>query len=241
MKNHFDKNNKYFDEPHSPKILDDMKNQKPNAFLGLASESYLFQMQMIKKLKINSILEVGPGEGFCAINLSRAGYDYETLDYKALDVYGFKLTYEQSLLDFDSENHPKKYDLTCAFQVLEHFEYDKFKANIKKLSDISKKYVFISLPYSCIGFSFNLRLQISQILSLNKKIQFYIPTFKNNRKYREEYIKNYPFAIHYWEIGRKNFPLRKIINDLESLNLSIVKKIHGPNPFHYFILCEKKS
>ena len=25
MKNHFDKNNKYFDEPHSPKILDDMK------------------------------------------------------------------------------------------------------------------------------------------------------------------------------------------------------------------------
>ena len=240
MKEYFDINNKYFDEPHSPKDLEDMKYEKPNAFLGLSSESYLFQMQMIKKLNVKSIFEVGPGEGFCAINLARAGYDYETLDFQSKKTYDFKLTYEKDLLEFDSENHPKKYDLTSAFQVLEHFEYNRFKDNIKKLSNISKKFIFISLPFSCFGFSFNVRLQLSQILSINKKIQFYFPTLKNNRKYREEYKIRYPYAIHYWEIGRKNFPLTRIINDLKSLNLSIVYKGHGPNPFHYFILCKKK-
>ena len=76
-------------------------------------------------------------------------------------------------------------------------------------------------------------------MSINKKIQFYLPTLKNNRKYREEYKIRYPYAIHYWEIGRKNFPLKRIVNDLKSLNLLIVTKGHGPNPFHYFILLKK--
>ena len=101
MKEYFDINNKYFDEPHSPKDLEDMKHERPNAFLGLSSESYLFQMKMIKKLKVKSIFEVGPGEGFCAINLARAGYDYETLDFQNKKSYNFKLTYEKDLLEFD--------------------------------------------------------------------------------------------------------------------------------------------
>ena len=64
MKEYFDINNKYFDEPHSPKDLEDMKYEKPNAFLGLSSESYLFQMQMIKKLNVKFIFEVGQGKVF---------------------------------------------------------------------------------------------------------------------------------------------------------------------------------
>ena len=72
MKEYFDIDKKYFDEPHSPKDLEDFKSEKPNAFLGLSSESYLFQMQMIKKLNVKSIFEVGPGEGFLTINQTRA-------------------------------------------------------------------------------------------------------------------------------------------------------------------------
>ena len=32
MKEYFDIDKKYFDEPHSPKDLEDFKSEKPNAF-----------------------------------------------------------------------------------------------------------------------------------------------------------------------------------------------------------------
>ena len=240
MSEKFDKENKFFDEPHTPNDLETQaKYEKPNAFLGLSAESYFFQIKCIKNLDVNSILEVGPGEGFCATNLLRAGYEYETMDFYNKESYDFEITYKEDLSNFDSKNHPKKYDLTCAFQVLEHFDYSRFKDNVRKLSDISKKYIFISLPYSCIGFSFNLRLHISQIINVDRRINLYLPTFKKNRKYREEYMKRYPWAIHYWEIGRREYPLKRILNDLKSLNLSILNKTHGPNPYHYFLLCKK--
>ena len=44
----FDKENKFFDEPHTPNDLEiQAKYEKPNAFLGLSAESYFFQMKCI--------------------------------------------------------------------------------------------------------------------------------------------------------------------------------------------------
>ena len=81
---------------------------------------------------ISSILETG--EGFCATNLRKLGYQYETLD--KFKVSNFEPDYNQSFANFSADDHPKKYDMACAFQVLEHL-ISKFK-NILKLAKISK-------------------------------------------------------------------------------------------------------
>ena len=235
----FDKTIKCFDEPHPPiKIEEYIDNQKPGKFLNKAHrDSYLQQMLWIKSCSgISSIFEVGPGEGFCATNLRKLGYQYETLD--KFKVANFEPDYNQSFTNFSADDHPKKYDMACAFQVVEHFPYEKFKENILKLAKISKRYVFISIPYSCYGFSFNVSFTFNQ-KSYFRKIGFYIPTLKKNRKYREEYMKRYPWAVHYWEIGRKQFPLKKILKDIDELKLKVIRKSHGENPYHYYILCEK--
>ena len=87
----YDRTIKLFDEPHAPIVLDQMVSKKTinkGKFLSPAhSESYLLQMQTISNLKdVNSILEVGPGEGFVARNLRDVGYEYDTLDFEEHDA-----------------------------------------------------------------------------------------------------------------------------------------------------------
>jgi Methyltransferase domain len=235
----YDRSRKMFDEPHSPEDLDKAVDEKiinTGKFLSKAHlESYQLQMRTIRNLKdVKKVLEIGPGEAFCARNLRELGYDYHTLDFN--DTYSPTIVADFSKYDPTST---ERYDLTCAFQVLEHFPYNEFLTNLQKLRELSDKYVFISLPYSCFGFSININFQLGQSLRLDKRLNFYLRTMLTNRKYREEFKKEFPWAVHYWEIGRRGYKLSKVLGDIKSCNLKILKRFHSPNPFHYFILCEK--
>ena len=236
----YDRTIKLFDEPHAPIVLDQMVSKKTinkGKFLSPAhSESYLLQMQTISNLKdVNSILEVGPGEGFVARNLRDVGYEYDTLDFE--DAHEPTIKADFRSLDPDKIN--RRYDLTCACQVLEHFPYNEFTRHIKTLRELSTNYVFISLPYSCRGFSIKFNVQNGQQDRFIKQLDFYVPTNLPNRKYREEYMSEFPWAVHFWEIGRRGFKIKRVLNDIESCGLSIRRRFHSPNSFHYFILCKK--
>jgi len=230
-----------YDEPHAPIALEKMASGKTinkGKFLSPAhSESYLMQMQTINALKgIESILEVGPGEAYAARNLRDVGYRYDTLDFE--DAH--QPTIKADFRSLDPDTIEQRYDLTCAFQVLEHFPYRDFTRHLKTLTSLSTKYVFISLPYSCKGFGFKLNLQGGQQKRYIRQFDFYIPTNLPNRRYREEYMREFPWAVHFWEIGRKGYSLKKVLRDIDSCALDVAQRFHSPNAFHYFILCKKR-
>ena len=237
----YDRSVKMFDEPHAPVVLDQMASAKTinkGKFLSPAhAESYLLQMQTIKSLSgVKAILEVGPGEGFAAKNLRELGFRYDTLDFE--DAH--QPTIKADFGSLDPAVIGQRYDLTCAFQVLEHFPYRDFTRHLGTLSALSRKYVFISLPFSCKGFSLKLNFQSGQQNRRFRSFDFYIPTNLPNRKYREEYMREFPWAVHFWEVGRKGYPLKKVLHDVESCGLDVVQRFHSPNAFHYFILCTKR-
>lgn len=172
----YDRSIKMFDEPHAPVVLDKVVKDKTinkGKFLSKEhSESYLCQMQTIRSLKdVKSILEVGPGEGFSVRNLRELGYEYHTLDFEDAHEPTIKADFQS----FDPITITQRYDLTCAFQVLEHFPYHEFTKHIKTLCELSNKYVFISLPYSCRGFSIKLNLQNGQNTRIVKRFNFLFP------------------------------------------------------------------
>lgn len=134
----------------------------------------------------------------------------------------------------------EKYDLTCAFQVLEHIPWDMFTSNIRKLAMLSKKYVFISLPYSCKGFSITLKRHDGQNPALQKQFQRYTPTNLPQRKYRQEYMDEFPWAVHCWEIRRKGISVEKVCRSIEDCGLHVEKQFHSHNAFHYFFLAAKR-
>ncbi len=123
--------------------------------------------------------------------------------------------------------------------MLEHSPYSQFQANIRKMAIMSRKYVFISLPYYCTGIRIGFEFCFGQQFRKRKNLKVYFPLFGRNRKYRPEYVKEFPWAVHYWEIGRRGYRLKQILMDLRAEGLSILEKFHGDNPYHYFILAEK--
>ena len=117
--------------------------------------------------------------------------------------------------------------------------YETFVDNLKKMRLMAKKFVFISLPYPCFGFQFTFKLMLGQSFVFKRRLALYLPLFQKNRRYREEYMREFPWAVHFWEIGRIGFPLKRIMEDVESAGLKITKTFRSGNAYHYFILAEK--
>ena len=235
----YDRSIKMYDESHSPQDLElalSKGNLNKGKFLTFAhSNSYYLQMLTINNLNVGSVLEVGPGENFVANYMRSIGIKYETIDI----TEDQEPTILGKLEDIDTSKYTNRYNLVCAFQMLEHSPYKEFTSNLKKMAIMSNRYVFISLPYACYGLKFSLSFTFGQNKNFRKSFSLYLPLNKKNRRYREEYKKEFSWAVHYWEIGRKGFPLKRIKADIESSGLRIIDTFHSDNPYHYFILTEK--
>ena len=226
-----------FDEPDSPANLAKSmgKATRGKFLMSSYTYSYITQIQELHKLRAKSIIEVGPGEEFTANSLRMLGVRYDTLD--RCDFYGSTII--EDFATFDPEPYSKSYEATCAFQVLEHFPYDKFTYLLDKLVLMSSGHILISLPYSCKGTRTTTLNWKGQVPTKENKTEKFTATGLPNRKYRPEFIKEFPYAVHYWEIGRQGFPLSKVFKDIENCGLKIDDHFHGPNPYHYFIRAKK--
>lgn len=82
-------------------------------------------------------------------------------------------------------------------------------------------------------------LSFGQLKRFVLDIGVHFPTFYRNRKYRKEYVEEFPFAVHFWGIGRRPFYTYRIEEIFRKKNMKIVDKFHSINPYHYFYLLEK--
>lgn len=251
----YDENSQQFDEPYSPvearKLFSNYLNIAKRSFLNERKlYSYYLQCKTITDLpNVEKILEIGPGGGITQTLLKSIGYNYATMDTQPLinpDILS-------NFIDFKPDGYEETFDLVAAFQMLEHVPYEQFAPQAQKMAAMSKRYVFISLPYYCWTFRLEITLPIPQwIRSILSKRWFNFlrrpHTFSISRpywnapprKYRQAFFEEFPLAIHHWEIGRDGVSREKVIQKLKSVNLSVIKAFHSKvHPYHYFILSEK--
>ncbi|MBD2301418.1 bifunctional 2-polyprenyl-6-hydroxyphenol methylase/3-demethylubiquinol 3-O-methyltransferase UbiG [Nostoc sp. FACHB-190] len=187
--------------------------------------SYHHQLRLIFSLgnKVNHILEIGIYNSLLTEVLKRNGYEVTTAD---IDPH---LNPDITLdLAADFSLPEDKFDAIVLFQVLEHLPYEQSEKALRKLAQATNKYLVISLPQNTLYMSMQVRVSDvprSRYLSLQ------IPKFWSTKPISDK---------HYWEVGLKGYPKKRILTSIINAGLTIKKEFIDPvNPYHYFLVLEK--
>lgn len=179
--------------------------------------SYYYQINETKKLKPENILEIGMGNGTVTDYL-RKRYKITTLDVeKELNPDVLADVRKMPFKD-------KEFDVALCCEVLEHLPFEEFSKALGEIKRVAKN-VIISLPD-----------HRRTILNLSVKIPFLkkfgifikIPSFQTHKF----------DGHHYWEIGKKGFPPKRIIDEIKKSGLEVKKHFVPSNApvNHYFVL-----
>ena len=221
----------------------DINNEKKLLSKDFRLFSYLLQIKQVLELgeTVSSILEIGIGNGFFAHTMKWLNYDVKTSDINP----NFFPDY---LGDIRNISIDKTFDMVASFECFQHMPYEDFEETIKKISLLSRRYVFLSLPYYCPRiFSFDLRIpslpkSISNKIKIPEKFRFLKVLNLGNRKNRKYDEETYNHQAHYWEINRIGYPKSKILKLIHDSNLKCINSYHNFfHPYHYFILCQVKG
>jgi len=185
--------------------------------------SYWHQINEIISLKPKKILEVGIGTGFVARYLKGRNINVTSLDI----AHKLKPDVTGSVLAIPFKT--AFFDVVSCYEVLEHLPYKNFKNALIELSRISKKHIILSLPDVTAVYRYN--IELPRIKAIKMLISHPFPRAKIHK------FDNY----HYWEIGKKNYPLKKIEYDIILSGLKIIKTYRVFESYrHRLFLAEKE-
>jgi ubiquinone/menaquinone biosynthesis C-methylase UbiE len=124
-----------------------------------------------------------------------------------------------------------KFDLVTCFEVLEHLPWEDLEKAISELKRVSKNKIIISIPYSCLSFSFWTKFPLSNYIKKPRiDFCFRLPKFYEKHKFDGE---------HYWEAGKKDFSLNKLRYKLKKNSQIESEHYSCLNPYHQFFILKK--
>lgn len=177
--------------------------------------SYHAQLAEIMRVRPASVLEIGVGDRLVGSYLkNNTSITYTSADIA--DDVGADVIAPVTKLPFPD----KSFDVSCAFEVLEHLPFDQFQPALTELARVAKTHVLISVPH------------FGPMLSLSFKIPF-LPRVR--LAYKIRYPKAHSFnGQHYWEIGKRGYPVSRIRAELEKHGKITRDFIPFGSPYHHF-------
>lgn len=184
--------------------------------------SYYHQLKETIELSPREILEIGVGDGvfrgYIRYNTSIAYSSLDIAEDLNPDVVG---SVEHIPLPENS------FDCMCAFEILEHLPFEKFNISLEEIRRVTRRFAVISLPHFGPAVKLNIKIPFLPEIKVACKIPF-----------PKEHTFN---GQHYWEIGKRGFPLKKILAAIEKH--FIVRKHFVPfeSQYHRFFVLEKNN
>lgn len=183
--------------------------------------SYFYQLREVLAFKPESILEIGVGDRVFGSFIK----NNTKINYKSLDIAeDLKPDIVASITETKLPDN--SFDICCAFEVLEHIPYEKFEIAINELLRVSKKYVIISMPHFGPALQLFLKIPLLPKIILSTKIPFF-----KEHKFNGE---------HYWEIGKKNYPVSRIIDSIKKYADLEKHFVPFENQYHHFFIIKKR-
>lgn len=186
--------------------------------------SYFHQKDFVLKysseLEHVSILEIGKGNGFLGNYLEKQGLNTKTFDIAA----DLSPDYVGNVVELSSAI-PEKFDIVCAFEILEHIAYEDAEKALEQIGLVTKRYAIISVPQS--GYRWSAWMNVNYILFLKFALQI---------KSLSKFIPN---KEHYWELAHPGYEVSKFKKAL-SRNFTILEDYTDPlDSYHRYFVLEK--
>lgn len=183
--------------------------------------SYWYQIHQLTLLKPHSILEVGVGNRFVSKYLREKEFAITTLDIDK------RLSPDLAASILNIPFKDCSFDVVSCYEVLEHLPYTYFYGALRELNRVSIRNVVLSVPDANWACRFYLHIpkvgEIKKILPLPLKAKKHV--FEGQ---------------HYWEIGKRWYPLKRIFRDIENAGFMIEKTYRTFEiPFHRFFVLTK--
>lgn len=185
--------------------------------------SYYNQIKFVLDSDIKSILVIGKGDGVVP-NLLKEYIEVETFDIEET----LKPDYLGDILELD-KIIKKKYDAILCCEVLEHLPFKEFENCLIQIEKRIKNKVILSLPQQKLGIK--IKIKVPKIPELKS----YVSIFRFWRS------KSKIFAGHFWEIGIKGYPLKRIEEKLEKYFEIEKQFVDIENTYHRFFILNKKN
>jgi len=184
--------------------------------------SYWHQIWEIVSLNPTEVLEIGIGSSLVSQYLKDNHVNVITLDIDRTlgpDVVG-------SILEIPFAD--RSFEVVACYEVLEHLPYRDFPRALHEIYRLAKKYTIVSLPDSTRVY--RLDIQIPRFGELQKLIP--LPWLKAP-------VHGFD-GHHYWEIGKKGYPLRRVIREMERTGFELEKTYRVfEMPRHRFFVLKK--
>jgi SAM-dependent methyltransferase len=198
--------------------------QRPG-YLDLAAYiNHWYQADTVLNLvgKGGRVLEIGLGSGHTTWLMRLWGLEVVTSDIDP--ALGPDLVADVSNLPMDANS----FDCILIAEVLEHLPFDLFVPAVRELARVSKKHVVITLPEPRVGVATLVNLPTIQPLRLALGLPFRT-TLRGGGE-------------HFWELGRKGYPCRRIRKAIGQAGLRIVQEFRpGVSLYCRFFVCENSA
>ncbi|MBU2082282.1 methyltransferase domain-containing protein [Patescibacteria group bacterium] len=182
--------------------------------------SYWHQIKEILAFNPRRVLVIGKGDGVVPAYLKNLGLEILTLDIDS----SLNPDITASVLNMPVDDN--SFDIVLCAEVLEHLSYDEFSNALSEIKRVVKNMVIVSLPHFGPAIRFFLKLPFLSELKLILKLPYPV-----KHQFKGE---------HYWEIGKYDYPLRRIKNDIKKSGFTIKNDyIVFENPLHHFFVLKK--
>lgn len=175
------------------------------------------QVDEIVSLAPEHVLEVGVGTGIFRSIIRGMGIEIDALDIDP------ELGPEHVGSVTSIPLPDRSYDVTCAFQVLEHLPYVDAMVGLRELARVASRAVVISLPDAKTLWRLEAhtpRLGVRSLLLPRPRLRPKPHIFTGE---------------HYWEINSRESPLDAVMRDIESIGRVVHNYRVSENPYHRFI------
>jgi predicted SAM-dependent methyltransferase len=181
--------------------------------------SFWHQLDEVLRLEPSSVLAIGKGPGIFQLLAEHFKIHVHSLDINP-DLHP---DFVASVARLPFQDH--SYDVVCAFQVLEHLEYEKSVKGFSEMARVARKAVVISLPDAKKSWRY-----VFHIPGFGE-YSFFVPLpFLRDKSHMGK-------RGHFWEINQRGFSLKKVLRDFSDFNCVMKKTFRvKENRYHRFFV-----